>query len=168
MFESLALPDSADPYPAFVQGSLALSLEPVRDEPQHLSTLPATDSAAEKWIRRYLHAAAQIAHAHRPYTQLVRWTRPDVLARLRKRAEAVAQAGRTVAGVTRGPAPLPRVRSVHVQPVIDSQGEATAFEATLILTLPGTPRTPTRSEVVAARFESHRGRLMCTVLDFGP
>lgn len=152
---------------AAVQGSLALDLTPLLDppRPQGRPGRPGCDLVdvptalrhdLEQWVERYVQAAVEIVAGDRPATQLVRWNHADVHQDLVRRAVLVARAGRREPGRGRPPGVTrPRVHGVRL-----SFLSATTVEAAVHL------RHGERSRALAARFEVHRGRWICTALEF--
>lgn len=155
------------PTPTLVQGSLALDLTPCLDPPRpearpgragcDLVQVPdALRHDLERWVERYAQAAVEIVAGDRPASQLLRWNRADVHQDLVRRAVLVAHAGRREPGQGR-PAGATRAR---VHGVRLSFLSPTTVEAAVHL------KHGARSRAVAGRFEVHRGRWICTALEF--
>ncbi|GGD27884.1 Rv3235 family protein [Nocardioides daphniae] len=152
---------------AMVQGSLALDLTPCLDPPRPEARpgRPGCDlvevSASlrqelEQWVERYTQAATEIVAGDRPAAQLLRWTRADVHQDLVRRAVLVAHAGRREPGQGRPPG----VTRARVHGVRLSFLSPETVEAAVHL------KHGARSRAVAGRFEVHRGRWICTALEF--
>lgn len=110
----------------------------------------------EGWVERYTQAAVEIVAGDRPAAQLVRWNRPDVHQDLVRRAVLVARAGRREPGQGRPPgATRAKVHNVRLS-FLDTE----TVEAAVHL------RHGDRSRAVAGRFQVHRGRWICTALEF--
>lgn len=110
----------------------------------------------EHWVERYTQAAVEIVAGDRPATQLVRWNSHDVHQDLVRRAVLVARAGRREPGQGRPPgAARAKVHGVRL-----SFLDAHTVEAAVHL------RHGDRSRAVAGRFQVHRGRWICTALEF--
>lgn len=109
----------------------------------------------ERWARRYLQAAVEIAGGARPVSQVVRWTTREVHDDLGRRAQLVARAHGRAAGEAGAPAVLPAVMSLHPHAV--RRG---------VLEVAARVRYGQRSRAVAARFELRADRWICTALDF--
>ena len=150
-----------------VQGNLALDLTPCLDPPRptgapgrpgcDLVPVPeALRSELARWVERYTQAAVEIVAGDRPAAQLTRWNRLDVQQDLVRRAVLVSRAGRREpgrgrpVGVTR-----PQVHGVRLSFLTPDTVEAAVHL-----------RHGDRSRAVAGRFEVHRGRWICTALEF--
>lgn len=152
---------------AATAGSSALELTPCLEPPRPQArpgrpgcdltpVTPALRRELEQWVERYVQAAVEIVAGDRPVAQLLRWTRADVHHDLARRALLVARAGRREPGRGR-----PRGVTRHqVHGVRLSFCSTRAVEAAVHL------RHGDRSKAVAARFEVHRGRWICTALEF--
>lgn len=155
-----------------VQGTLALDLgieeslrtEPVDALPASVITLADLEGGeavrrlhrdAERWARRYLQAAVEIAGGARPSSQLLRWTTRDVHADLDRRGQLVARAAGRQAGEQGTPAVAPTLMSLHPHTV--RRG---------VLEVAARVRYGQRCRAVAARFELRRERWICTALEF--
>jgi hypothetical protein len=152
---------------ASVQGTLALDLHP-RVAPPAIPDLPLQPGMVdvvqvdpglrrklEQWSHRYAQAAVEIVGGDRPVSQLLRWTASEVYADLHRRALLVARAGGHQAGQSRVQPVRPKVVSVHTCFVSE-----TAMEAGIRI------RYGQRFRAIAARFEQHRDRWICTALEF--
>ena len=162
-------PDRRAPAPlSSTQGTLALEFSPRLDPPATSPTRPGDTAevvpieAALKrqlhaWARRYAQAVVEIVNGDRPASQLVRWTAPAVFDELNRRAQLVARAGVHQAGLGRGRRPVvrPTVQNVHA-----------CFISTSIAEVSVHVRHGARSRAIAARFEHHEGRWLCTALEF--
>lgn len=140
-----------------VQGTLALDLQPHLDPPS-AEVVPIDRRrrrAVEEWAHRFAQAVVEIVGGDRPVAQLLRWVDRDVYADLHRRAQLVARAGGHIPGQARVQPARPRVRSVHVSFVSDRTVETSAVV-----------RYGERSRAVAARFELHQDRWLCTALEF--
>ena len=142
---------------AITQGTLALDLQP-RLDPPPAAVLPIGSlrrHSIEDWVRRFAQAVVEIVGGDRPPSQLLRWTSRTVYADLERRALLVARAGGHVPGQARVQPVAPRVRSIH-----------TSFVAPDIVEASVHARYGPRSRAVAARFELHKNRWVCTALEF--
>lgn len=152
-----------DPANQCVQGSLALSYplpggldaEPrataltlVRDEPGSTDPLPAV----EPWAARFLQGVVEVISSDRPLSQLVRWTSEQVYVDVGRRQRAVA--------ARRRPTAVPPGRH-HVATVHVSRPSRLCAEVAARVV------TGSRSRALAARFEVHRGRWVCTAITIG-
>ncbi|WP_310528779.1 Rv3235 family protein [Nocardioides sp.] len=154
---------------ASVQGSLALDLTPRLDPPETgVQLLPTTwpgdlvrtDAAQraelDRFVRRHLACAVEIACGDRPTTQVLRHCSPDVYADLARRAQLVTRAAGTTPAVGRGRGAIrPVLRSAHTSLV-----RADALEAAAHV------RYGARSRALAARFEVLDGRWQCVALEW--
>lgn len=110
----------------------------------------------ERWVERHAQATVEIVAGDRPAAQLLRWNRPDVHQDLVRRAVLAARAGRREPGLGRPEGVTrPRVHGVRL-----SFLSPTTVEAAVHL------RHGERSRALAGRFEVHRGRWICTALEF--
>lgn len=150
-----------------LRGNLALDLTPCLDPPRPdcapgrrgcdlVQVTEAMRSEVERWVERYTQAAVEIVAGDRPATQLMRWNRTDVHQDLVRRAVLVSRAGRREPGRGR-PAGLtrPQVHGVRLSFLTPETVEAAVHL-----------RHGDRSRAVAGRFEVHRGRWICTALEF--
>lgn len=129
---------------------------PARQGCDLVEVTPSAREELERWVERHAQAAVEIVAGDRPATQLVRWNHADVHQDLVRRAVLVARAGRREPGRGRPPGVTrPRVHGVRL-----SFLSATTVEAAVHL------RHGERSRALAARFEVHRGRWICTALEF--
>jgi hypothetical protein len=154
---------------ASVQGSLALDLTPRLDPPEidvrlHpaarpgdlVSAEPEPRAALDRFVRRHLACAVEIASGDRPTTQLLRHCSPAVYAALARRAQLVTQAAGTSPALGRGRGAIrPVLRSAHTSLV-----RADALEAAAHV------RYGARSRALAARFEVVDGRWQCVALEW--
>lgn len=154
---------------ASVQGSLALDLTPRLDPPDtEVRTLPVprpgdavgADDAhrvgLDRFVRRYLACAVEVACGDRPATQLLRHSSPEVYADLGRRAQLVTAAAGTSPARGRGRGAIrPVLRSAHTSLVHDHALEAAAHV-----------RHGARSRALAARFEPVDGRWQCVALEW--
>lgn len=161
---------------AEVQGTLALDLQPRQAPPARrvqdaTPTAPATSTAptdadvvpidralrreVEGWVSRFTQAVVEIVGGDRPLAQLLRWTSAEVYADLERRAQLVGRAGHHQPGHARVQPVHPRVVSVHSFFVTPGVVESSVHV-----------RYGARSRAVAARFELHGDRWVCTVLQF--
>ncbi|WP_336924207.1 Rv3235 family protein [Aquipuribacter sp. SD81] len=114
--------------------------------------------------RRLVQVVVDVVHGHRPASQLLRWTTPEVYAALRERArveQARERRGRPSGGdgaAGRRPAEArrPVVRSVRTVRAGDDAAEVCA------VVLDGT-----RARAVAARLDAGDGRWRLTALHVG-
>ncbi|WP_185995731.1 Rv3235 family protein [Nocardioides campestrisoli] len=152
---------------AAVQGTLALDLAPLLDPPvpgarpglpgsDLVDVAPRQREALREWTNGYLQAVVEIVAGDRPASQLQHWTRRDVHQDLTRRAELVARAGGHVAGQGRRPG-LARSQVVAVR---------LSFLSARTVEVAAHVRHGARSRAVAARFETFRGRWVCTALEF--
>ena len=154
---------------ASVQGSLALDLTPRLDPPETgVQLLPTTwpgdlvrtdavqRAELDRFVRRHLACAVEIACGDRPTTQVLRHCSPDVYADLARRAQLVTRAAGTTPAVGRGRGAIrPVLRSAHTSLV-----RADALEAAAHV------RYGARSRALAARFEVLDGRWQCVALEW--
>jgi hypothetical protein len=158
---------------ASVQGSLALDLTPRLDPPEtdvqvlaaaQPSTRPTDLVSADadqragidRFVRRYLACAVEVACGDRPTTQLLRHCSPEVYADLARRAQLVTKAAGTTPALGRGRGAVrPVLRSAHTSLV-----RADALEAAAHV------RYGARSRALAARFEVVEGRWQCVALQW--
>lgn len=154
---------------ASVQGSLALDLTPRLDPPEtEVQLRPAirpgdlvgadADRRAglDRFVRRFLACAVEIACGDRPTTQLLRHCSPEVYADLARRAQLVTKAAGTTSAVGRGHGAIrPVLRSAHTSLVRDDALEAAAHV-----------RYGARSRALAARIEVVEGRWQCVALEW--
>lgn len=103
----------------------------------------------EQLARRLVQAAVDVVRGHRPATQVLRWTTPEVYSQLRQRAR-LEQAGGTPTGRR------PVVRSLRTHPV-----GTTAVEVSAVV-LDGP-----RARAVAARLDGEDSRWRLTALVIG-
>jgi len=150
------------------QGTLALELGPRLDPPEVEGPPgpPGGDVVPidvrvrrqlESWSRRYAQAVVEIVNGDRPASQLVRWTSPRVHQELTRRSQIVARAGVHQAGLGRGRRPVvrPAVQNVRICFLTPGIAEASVHV-----------RYGERSRALAARFEHHNDRGLCTALEF--
>ena len=154
---------------ASVQGSLALDLTPRLDPPEsEAQVLPAPRvgdlvsadagqrAGLDRFVRRFLAGAVEVACGDRPMAQLLRHCSPEVYADLGRRAKLVTTAAGTTPARGRGRGAVrPVLRSAHTSLV-----RADALEATAHV------RYGARSRALAARFEVVDGRWQCTALEW--
>jgi len=151
---------------ASVQGTLALDLTPRQDPPEadRLSTQSAGDVVDidrvarrefERFSGRIVQAVVEIVGGDRPVSQVLRWTTPAVYHDLGRRAQLVSRAvgRRPGQGGVQGTRP-------HVV------GVRTCFVSDRVAEVSAHVRYGRRSRAVAARFERHRGRWVCSALEF--
>lgn len=142
-----------------VQGTLALDLGQPRPAPPETPELDphrgarvedVADAEVKAWAARLAQAAVETIGGHRPVTQLVRWTTPQVYRDLEQR---VRETGRVAAPRTHRI--RPQVRSLHLcRPTTD------AVEVSVHV------RHGERSRAVAMRLERNGDRWVCSVLQF--
>lgn len=151
---------------ASVQGTLALDLQPRQDPPltgpehtgQGADVVPIDVRARnhmEAWTTRFVQAAVEIVGGDRPASQLLRWTSPAVYDEISRRAVLVAAAGGHKPGQARVQPVRPKVVGVR-----------TCFVAPDVVEAGVHVRYGRRSRAVAARFECHDDRWVCTALEF--
>lgn len=151
-----------------IQGTLALDLTPRHDPPDVSSASgPAgpgaevidIDRAArlefERFSGRIVQAMVEIVGGDRPVSQLLRWTTPTVYQDLGRRAQLVARA------VGRRPG-QGGVQGTRPQVV----GLRCCFVSDRIVEVSAHVRYGRRSRAVAARFDHHRDRWVCSALEF--
>ena len=151
---------------ASVQGTLALDLTPRQDPPDlaRPSGLSAGDvvdidrvarGEFERFSGRIVQAVVEIVGGDRPVSQVLRWTTPAVYQDLGRRAQLVARAvgRRPGQGGVQGTRP-------HVV------GTRTCFVSDEVAEVSAHVRYGHRSRAVAARFERHRDRWVCSALEF--
>jgi len=151
---------------ASVQGTLALDLTPRQDPPdlaglfgQSAGDVVDIDRAArgefERFSGRIVQAVVEIVGGDRPVSQVLRWTTPAVYQDLGRRAQLVARAvgRRPGQGGVQGTRP-------HVV------GVRTCFVSEQVAEVSAHVRYGRRSRAVAARFERHRDRWVCSALEF--
>lgn len=147
---------------ASIQGTLALELTPQQDPPEVdlvSSSMPHPGRAAqrefERFAARIVQAVVEIAGGERPVSQVLRWTSPVVYQDLGRRAQVVARAVGKRPGQGGIQGSRPQVAGLHTCFVTDDVAEVGARV-----------RYGPRSRAVAARFERHRDRWICTALEF--
>lgn len=146
----------------YTQGSLALSyplpsgVEAVPQSRALTIVAPAPDDdcvpTAEGWAARFVQAVLEVLTGDRPLSQLIRWTDESVYDDLDQRL-GVVQARRPGSPTRNG---RHKVATVHVCQVAADRAEVAARVT-----------NGRRSRAVAARLELHRGRWVCTALQFG-
>ncbi|MGH3506364.1 MAG: Rv3235 family protein [Nocardioidaceae bacterium] len=152
-------PDAAAGY---TQGALALSfplpsgLESV-PQARALTVVepaegPPEGPTVEGWAARLVQAVLEVLTGDRPLTQLIRWTDERVYAEIDQRL-GVVQARRLGVAGRQG---RQKVATVHVCQVSSDRAEVAARVT-----------NGRRSRAVAARLERHRGRWVCTAIQFG-
>ena len=97
----------------------------------------------------------EIVGGDRPVSQVLRWTTPPVYQDLGRRAQLVAQAVGRRPGQGGIQGTRPQVVAVH-----------TCFVSADVAEVSAHVRYGRRSRAVAARFERHRDRWVCTALEF--
>ena len=111
---------------------------------------PAADlPCPEQLARRLVQAAVDVVRGHRPATQLLRWTTPEVYSQLRQRARLEQMAGR-------GGGRRPVVRSLRTSP----SGERGVEVSAVVL-------DGARARAVAARLDGEDSRWRLTALVIG-
>ena len=151
---------------ASVQGTLALDLTSRQDPPetdslaaQRAGDVVDIDRAArrefERFSGRIVQAVVEIVGGDRPVSQVLRWTTPGVYQDLGRRAHLVARAVGQRPGQGGVQGTRPHVVGVRTCFVSDQVAEVSAHV-----------RYGRRSRAVAARFERHRGRWVCSALEF--
>lgn len=145
---------------ASVQGSLALDLTPRLDPPETEKNVVSAETgqraALDRFVRRHLACAVEIACGDRPTAQLLRHCSPTVYADLARRAQLVTSAAGTSPALGRGRGAVrPVLRSTHTSLV-----RADALEVAAHV------RYGARSRALAARFEVVDGRWQCVVLEW--
>ncbi|WP_380167536.1 Rv3235 family protein [Jannaschia sp. R86511] len=113
--------------------------------PTPAGDLPCPDQLA----RRLVQAAVDVVRGHRPATQLLRWTTPEVYSHLRQRARLEQM-------TARGGARRPVVRSLRLSPC----GERGVEVSAVVLDGP-------RARAVAARLDGEDSRWRLTALVIG-
>jgi hypothetical protein len=148
---------------AYTQGALALSyplpsgLDTVPQTRALTVVTPMTDAVeaaappAETWAARFVQAVVEVLIGDRPLTQLIRWTDEQVYDDLDRRLRVVL--GRRTGTTVRGG--RHQVATVHVCQVSDDRAEVAARVT-----------NGRRSRAVAARLDLHRGRWVCTAIQF--
>lgn len=121
--------------------------EPAFEDPVPTAAvdLPCPDELA----RRLVQAAVDVVRGHRPATQLLRWSTPEVYSQLRQRARLEQMAGRS--GARR-----PVVRSLRTSP----SGERGVEVSAVVL-------DGNRARAVAARLDGEDSRWRLTALVIG-
>jgi hypothetical protein len=112
--------------------------------PIRVDVLPCPEQLA----RRLVQAAVDVVRGHRPATQVLRWTTPEVYSQLRQRARVELAAGRPTGR-------RPVLRSLRTQPA------GTGVEVSAVV-LDGT-----RARAVAARLDGEDSRWRLTALVIG-
>lgn len=143
-----------------VQGTLALDLAGARPglpETPELHTrsfsrvTELADHEVRAWAARFSQGVVEALGGHRPVTQLLRWTSPQIYHDLERRARQVRQAADLGTRSVRA-----QVRSVHVCRPAPDVAEVSVHV-----------RHARRSRALALRLERRQGRWVCTVLQFG-
>jgi hypothetical protein len=140
------LPSGLDSVPHSRALAVVTSVQP--------DTTPTADDAAPKadgWAARFVQAVLEVLTGDRPITQLIRWTDEKVYDDLSRRLD-VLQARRQAVPVRGG---RQHVATVHVWHVSDDRAEVAARVT-----------NGRRSRAVAARLDLHRGRWVCTAIQF--
>jgi hypothetical protein len=154
---------------ASVQGTLALDLTPRQDPPDLARPSGQSGRSAgdvvdidrvargefERFSGRIVQAVVEIVGGDRPVSQVLRWTTPAVYQDLGRRAQLVARAVGRRAGQGGVQGTRPHVVGVRACFVSDQVAEVSAHV-----------RYGHRSRAVAARFERHRDRWVCSALEF--
>jgi Family of unknown function (DUF6459) len=154
---------------ASVQGTLALDLTARLDPPDADHLAPrgqlsggdvvdierAARREFERFSNRIVQAAVEIVGGDRPLSQVLRWTTPAVYQDLGRRAQLVARSVGRRPGQGGVQGTRPHVVGVHTCFVSDRVAEVSAHV-----------RYGRRSRAVAARFERHRDRWVCSALEF--
>jgi Family of unknown function (DUF6459) len=146
---------------AYTQGALALTypLPSGLDSVPHsralavVTSVPGDETAptADGWAARFVQAVLEVLTGDRPLTQLIRWTDENVYDELSRRLD-VLQARRRGMPARSG---RQQVATVHVWQVSDVRAEVAARVT-----------NGRRSRAVAARLDLHRGRWVCTAIQF--
>jgi hypothetical protein len=114
---------------------------------------PVTGANAENWAARFLQGVVEVISCDRPLSQLVRWTDDQVYSSIAKRREGEAARHTSRAGQQwRG---RQQVATVHI-----CQLSETAVEVAARV------QSGRRSRAIAARLDQHRGRWVCTAIQF--
>jgi hypothetical protein len=151
---------------ASVQGTLALDLTPRQDPPdldrpwgESTGDVVDIDQVArgefERFSGRIVQAVVEIVGGDRPFSKMLRWTTPTVYQDLGRRAQLVARAVGRRPGQGGVQGSRPHVVGVRTCFVSDGVAEVSAHV-----------RYGRRSRAVAARFERHRDRWVCSALEF--
>ncbi len=149
------------PVGTYTQGALALSY-PL---PSGLDSAPqsraltvvqpvdhrAVGATAEGWAARFLQAVLEVMSCERPLTQLIRWTDEQVYSEIARRRQVVSTRLRHVP-VRAG---RQQVATVHLCQVTAERAEISARFT-----------NGRRSHALAARLDLHRGRWVCTAIEF--
>jgi hypothetical protein len=149
-----------------VQGTLALDLTPRQDPPdldrrcgKSAGDVVDIDHVArgefERFSGRIVQAVVEIVGGDRPVSQMLRWTTPTVYQDLGRRAQLVARAVGRRPGQGGVQGSRPQVVGLRTCFVSDAVAEVSAHV-----------RYGRRSRAVAARFERHRDRWVCSALEF--
>lgn len=138
-----------------LQGTLALDLQPRLEPPAPVEADLRRRRQVEAWAHRFAQAVVEIVGGDRPASQLVRWTSREVHADLERRAQLVGRAGGHHPGAGRVQPVRPRVVSAH-----------SSFVTPEIAEVSVRARYGERSRALAVRFVLHRGRWVCTALEF--
>jgi hypothetical protein len=142
---SYPLPSGLDSVPH--ARSLAVVTPPVRGDDSDVEAPPA-----EGWAARFVQAVVEVMTGDRPLTQLIRWTDEAVYAEIDQRLGAVQSRRATVPARSC----RQRVATVHVCQLSAGRAEVAARVT-----------NGRRSRAIAARLELHRGRWVCTAIQFG-
>jgi hypothetical protein len=156
------LPTAIPSPPAmYTQGALALTypLPSGLDSVPHSRALTVVTAVADDepvrsadiWAARFVQAVLEVLTGDRPLSQLIRWTDEDVYTELGRRLVVVQ-------GRRRGVPPRSgrqQVATVHVCHVSAARAEVAARVT-----------NGRRSRAVAARLDLHRGRWVCTAIQF--
>jgi hypothetical protein len=146
-----------------VQGTLALDLDRVPEQPETPELHPVPGSAAgnafggqqevRAWAARFAQATVEVLGGDRPLSQLLRWTDARVYADLERRLRVL---GRRPPGARDLRSVRPQVCSVHV-----CCPAAGAAEVSVHV------RHGHRSRALAARLERRGDRWLCVALQLG-
>ncbi len=140
-------PDEPRQHAFVLHGVPVAATEPTFSDavPTPAADLPCPDQLA----RRLVQAAVDVVRGHRPATQLLRWTTPEVYSHLRQRARLEQMAGY-------GGGRRPVVRSLRTSP----SGERGVEVSAVVLDGP-------RARAVAARLDGEDSRWRLTALVIG-
>lgn len=134
----------------FVQGSLAVQLEPEGDPDFGPRPTPTADLPdARDWAHRMILALLEVCDGTRSSDQLVRWVAPDIRERVRRRGQLARRRGRRP------------VRPPHVRALLTGFPTDGVCEVSAVVGVDG------RARALALRLSGLDGRWLITAWELG-